>query len=90
MFAAYITIYGEHHPSTINSLINLAATHRDLHEYDLAAKFFEKAIVGRKATEGDNSVNYAMTLAMAAGCYRELDRCKEAEVNLKEAYMIIA
>ena len=33
---AYVSLYGEIHPSTLNSLINLATVHRDLHEYETA------------------------------------------------------
>jgi hypothetical protein len=35
---AYTQIYGLHHPSTLNALINLATTHKDLNEHDLAAE----------------------------------------------------
>jgi hypothetical protein len=44
---------------------------KDLHEYEQSIPIFEKAIEGRKATEGDNSINYSMAKAMAAGAYRE-------------------
>ena len=87
---AYTHIYGEVHPSTINAMINLATTHKDLKEFDIAVGIYEKAIVGRKETEGDNSVNYAMSMAMAAGAYRELGSLDKCEKYLKEAYMIIA
>lgn len=69
---AYNQIYSRDHPSTINSLINLATVHKDMHEYDIAAKYYEVAIQGRRATEGENTTNYAMCKAMAAGAYREL------------------
>lgn len=90
VFEAYTGIYGEHHTSTINTLINLATTHKDLQEYDLAVKRYEKAIEGRLATEGENSINYAMAKAMAAGAYRELGDYKKAEEYLKDAYIKIA
>lgn len=90
VFAAYVMIYGEHHPSTINSLVNLGAVHKDLQEFDIAAKLYEKAIEGRRVTEGENSVNYAMSLAMAAGAYREVENYSTADKYLKDAYMIIA
>lgn len=45
---AYIQIYGEIHPSTINGLINLGTVHKDLGEHDEAVKIYEKAIEGRK------------------------------------------
>lgn len=87
---AYTQIYGQHHPSTINSLINLATVHKDLHEYDQAVEKYELAIEGRLQTEGDQSTEYAMAKAMAAGAYRELDQLDKAEAYLKDAYMIIA
>ena len=87
---AYQQIYGENHPSTINSLINLATVHKDLQEFDIAITHYEKAIEGRRATEGENSVNYAMVKAMAAGAYRELGNLKTSEEYLKDAYMKIA
>ena len=71
-------------------LINLATVHKDLHEYDIAAKLYEKAIEGRRVTEGEESVNYAMAKAMAAGAYRELGNLSAAEDYLKDAYMKIA
>jgi tetratricopeptide (TPR) repeat protein len=76
--------------STINAMINLATIHKDLKEFDLAVKLYEKAIEGRKETEGDNSVNYAMSMAMAAGAYRELNQYDVCEKYLKDAYLIIA
>ena len=42
------------------------------------------------ATEGDNSVNFAMAKAMAAGAYRELGKLDKAESYLKDAYLKIA
>ena len=87
---AYNQIYGQHHPSTINALINLATVHKDLHEHDIAAKLYEDAIEGRKQTEGETSVNYAMVKAMAAGSYRELGEYGKSEEYLKDAYMKIA
>ena len=89
VYEAYTQIYGQNHQSTINSLINLACVQRDLQEYDLAAKNFEMAIEGRRATEGENSVNYAMAKAMAAGAYRELGDYAKAEEYIKDAYMTI-
>jgi len=44
---------------------------KDLQEFEESIPVFEKAIEGRKATEGDNSINYAMAKAMAAGAYRD-------------------
>lgn len=87
---AYTEIYGEVHQSTINSMINLATVHKDLKEFDLAAAIYEKAIEGRRQTEGENSVNYAMALAMAAGGYRELGQHDKSEKYLKDAYLVIA
>lgn len=90
MFGAYVSIYGEQHPSTINSLINLATTHKDLNEHDHAVRLYEKAIEGRKVTEGETSINFAMVKAMAAGSYREMGDYQKAEEYLKESYMTIA
>lgn len=64
--------------------------HKDLKEFDIAVKLYEKAIEGRKVTEGDNSVNYAMATAMAAGSYRELGDLEKSEKYLKDAYLIIS
>lgn len=86
----YTKIYGEHHQSTINSLINLATVHKDLHEYDLAIPLYEKAIEGRKVLEGEDSLNYAMAKAMASGAYRELGKFDVADSYLKDAYMTVA
>jgi hypothetical protein len=71
-------------------LINLATVHKDLHQYDISAKLFEKAIEGRRVTEGENSVNYAMVKAMTAGAYRELGNFDKSEEYLKDAYLKIA
>jgi tetratricopeptide (TPR) repeat protein len=90
VFSAYVDIYGENHPSTINSLINLATTHKDLNEHDHAVRLYEKAINGRRVTEGENTVNYAMVKAMAAGSYRDLGDFAKSEEYLKESYMTIA
>lgn len=60
VFGAYVQIYGEHHQSTINSLINLATVHKDLNEHDHAARLYEKAIEGRRVTAGEDSVDFAM------------------------------
>ena len=40
--------------------------------------------------EGENSMNYAMAKAMAAGSYRELGEYKVAEEYLKDAYLRVA
>lgn len=86
----YTLIYGNNHPSTINSLINLATVHKDMQEYDLAVPLYEKAMEGRKATEGEDSLNYAMAKAMAAGAYRELGKYDVADRYLKDAFMAVA
>jgi tetratricopeptide (TPR) repeat protein len=67
----YEEFYGEFHPSHINALINLGAVMKDLKLNEEAIPVFEKAIEGRKQTEGENSLNYAMCKAMAAGAYRD-------------------
>jgi hypothetical protein len=73
VYAAYQVIYGETHQSTVNALINLATVHKDLKEFEQAAAYYEIAIEGRRLTEGEDSINYAMCKAMAAGAYREMD-----------------
>jgi len=78
------------HQSTLNAMINLATVHKDLGEHDHAVKHYEIAIMGRKETEGEDSVNYAMALAMAAGAYRELGNFEKSETYLKDAYLKIA
>lgn len=40
--------------------------------------------------EGENSLNYAMAKAMAAGSYRELGDFEKADQYLKDAYLKIA
>jgi len=67
----YTIFYGEHHQSTVNAQINLATVLKDLQLFDEAIPVFEKAIEGRKVSEGDSSLNYAMAKAMAAGAYRD-------------------
>ncbi len=86
----YEELYGLYHPSTVNSLINLATVHKDLHEYDASIPLYEKAIEARKVLEGDNSMNYAMAKAMAAGAYREIGDFKKSEEYLKDAYIRVA
>ena len=44
---------------------------KDLKLYEEAIVVFEKAIEGRRVSEGENSLNYAMSKAMAAGAYRD-------------------
>lgn len=51
---------------------------------------YERAIEARGKIEGENSVNYAMAKAMAAGSYRELGKFDVAEAYLKDAYLKIA
>ena len=86
----YEALYGPYHPSTANSLINLATVLKDLHEYEQSVPYYEKAIEARKMTEGDNSINYVMAKAMAAGSYRELGNYAVAEEYLKDAYLRVA
>ena len=88
--AKYEELYGLHHPSTVNSLINLATVHKDLHEYEASIPLYERAIEARRVLEGDNSMNYAMAKAMAAGAYREVGNFQKAEEYLKDAYLRIA
>ena len=53
VYETYCVVHGEHHTSTLNTLINVATTYRDLKENEKAAELYEKAIIGREATEGD-------------------------------------
>jgi tetratricopeptide (TPR) repeat protein len=86
----YEELYGPYHNSTVNSLINLATVHKDLHEYEECIPLYEKAIEARKVLEGDNSMNYVMAKAMAAGAYRELGKFDIADSYLKDAYIRVA
>ena len=88
--ASYETLYGPYHPSTANSLINLATVLKDLHEYEESIPIYERAIEAREKTEGDDSINYAMAKAMAAGSYREAGKFDMADKYLKEAYLRVA
>ncbi len=64
--------------------------HKDLHEYELAAPLYEKAIEARAKLEGENSMNVAMAKAMAAGAYRDMGKYDIAEAYLKDAYLRVA
>jgi len=86
----YEEFYGEFHPSHINALINLGAVLKDLKENEEAIPVFERALEGRKRTEGDNSLNYAMCKAMAAGAYRDAGKYETADLYLKDAYLKVA
>ena len=76
---AYSKLFGEVHPSTVNTLINLATVLKDLKEYEESVPIYEKAIEARKQLEGEDSLNYAMSKAMAAGAYRELGEFEKAD-----------
>ena len=86
----YILYYGEEHPSTVNAILNYANVLKDSKDYTKSVDYFERAIAGRKATEGDQSLNYAMAKAMAAGAYRELGDYEKADFYLKDAYLKVA
>lgn len=86
---SYVELYGEHHPSTVNTLINLAAIHKDMKEYEESIPLFEKAIEARKVMEGEGSLNYGMALAMASGSYRELGKFDLADKYIKEAFLVV-
>lgn len=90
MSELYERLYGLYHPSTCNALINLATVHKDLHEYEQSIPIYEKAIEARKNLEGEDSLNYAMAKAMAAGSYREAGKYDIAEQYLKDAYLRVA
>jgi len=55
----------------VNAQINLATVLKDLKKFDEAIKIYEKALEGRRVSEGESSLNYAMAKAMAAGAYRD-------------------
>ena len=86
----YSLLYGDLHPSSINSLINLATVCKDLNEFEEAIPIYEKALESRKAVDGEDSVNYALTKAMAAGAYRDSGKFEVADLYLKDAYMKVA
>ena len=71
-------------------MINFATVLKDLQEYAQSIPIYEKAIEARKQIEGENSMNYAMAKAMAAGSYRELGQFDIAEQYLKDAYLKVA
>jgi tetratricopeptide (TPR) repeat protein len=68
----------------------LATVHKDLHEYEQSIPLYEKAIEARAKLEGENSMNYAMAKAMAAGAYREVGKYEIADQYLKDAYLRVA
>lgn len=78
------------HPSTVNALINLGTVMKDLHLYEEAIIVLEKAINGRRENEGEDSINLAMTKAMAAGAYRDAGKFEQADQYLKDAYTKVA
>jgi len=86
----YQAFYGDHHPSTINALINLGTCLKDLKQFEEALPIYERAIEGRRVTEGENSINFAMAKAMAAGAYRDIGDYDKADLYLKDAYLKIA
>ncbi len=86
----YTIFYGEHHQSTINAQINLATVLKDLKLFTEAIPVFEAAIEGRKVSEGEGSLNYAMAKAMAAGAYRDAGQYETADAYLKDAYVKVA
>ena len=63
---------------------------KDLKKFEESIPIFEKAIEGRKATEGEQSLNYSMAKAMAAGSYRDCGRFETADKYLKDAYIAVA
>ena len=63
---------------------------KDLKQYEEAIPIFERAIDGRRQTEGESSLNYAMAKAMAAGAYRDCGQYDTADLYLKDAYLKVA
>ena len=88
--AKYEEYYGEYHPSHTNALINLGAVMKDLKQNEEAIVIFERAIEGRRQAEGEDSLNYAMCKAMAAGAYRDSGDYVKADLYLKDAYLKVA
>lgn len=86
----YAQFYGENHPSHVNALINLASVMKDLGENEQALPIFEQAIKARLEVDGENSLNYAMVKAMAAGAYRDCGQYDTADLYLKDAYLKVA
>lgn len=83
-------MFGDNHPSTISASLNLATVLRDLKDYQQSIDYYEKAIQGRKALEGEASPNYAIGLGMCAGAYRLNGDFDTAYKYLKEAYLILS
>lgn len=86
----YTIFYGEHHQSTINAQVNLATVLKDLKLFEESIPVYEKALEGRKLSEGEESLNYAMAKAMAAGAYRDAGQYETADSYLKDAYVKVA
>ena len=63
---------------------------KDLKLFEEAIPVYEKALEGRKVSEGDSSLNYAMAKAMAAGAYRDAGHYDTADAYLKDAYVRVA
>ena len=63
---------------------------KDLKLHAEAIQVFERALEGRKQTEGDKSLNFAMCKAMAAGAYRDSGDYDTADLYLKDAYLKVA
>ena len=63
---------------------------RDLAQYEDAISAYEKAMEARAELEGKESMNYALTLSMCAGAFRELQKYDKAYEMLKEAYTTMA
>ena len=63
---------------------------KDLGENEEAIPVLEKAIEGRRVTEGDGSLNFALSKAMAAGAYRDSGNFEKADLYLKDAYLKVA
>lgn len=63
---------------------------KDLKLWDEAIVVYEQAIEGRKVSEGDSSLNFAMAKAMAAGAYRDAGQYEQADAYLKDAYVRVA
>ena len=89
-YKQYLDLFGEKHPSTVNVMVNLALSYRDLSQYEEALELYDKILKLRAEIDGKTTMNYAMTLSMASGALRELKRFDEAYEYVKEAYTTMA
>jgi tetratricopeptide (TPR) repeat protein len=78
---------GPHHPVTLTSLHNLAGLLADLNELDSARKHYEHILAIDK-TRASGSLARASALSSLAAVLARLERMKEAQAYLDEAFAI--